>query len=189
MFAAIKQERGLSVQSMRKQLQNVVSKSLLASMMPLTNNRTTFCEQCYQLFGIDILIKEDGHPFVVELNSSPSIELNNPLADGNILTKVYRDTWHMKLARRDNSLSSSGHIKEWMLSSSSVAKLKNRVEEQILINVVDQWCNRGDFDLALPPLDDFEVANALQQSEWRILRAFDNLLNVYEESNLCTGRY
>ena len=189
MFAAIKQERGLSVQSMRKQLQNVVSKSLLASMMPLTNNRTTFCEQCYQLFGIDVLIKEDGHPFVVELNSSPSIELNNPLADGNILKKVYRDTWHMKLERRDNSLSSSGHIKEWMLSSSSVAKLKNRVEEQILINVVDQWCNRGDFDLALPPLDDFEVANALQQSEWRILRAFDNLLNVYEESNLCTGRY
>jgi hypothetical protein len=191
MLVAIKKERGLSIQNMKTRLQNVVGKSLLGALIPLTNNRSTFCEQCYQLFGIDVLIKEDGHPYVVELNSSPSIELNNPLADGNVLKKVYRDTWHMntihnyRIKERSHRSSSLGHMKEWMLLSSSVAKLKNRMEEQVLKKSIDEWCNRGDFDLALPPFDDFEVANALQQSEWRILRAVNDLIHVYSESNLC----
>jgi len=80
---------------------------------------------------------------------------------------------------------SSDSIKEWRLNSISVAMLKNKKEEEQLIEQVDQWCNRGKYDLALPPLDDFEVVGTVKGSEWRLMKAVIEVVEVYEESELC----
>ena len=189
MLNAIAQERGIGGNVIRKKLQHVVGKSLLAALIPLTNNRTEVCRQCYQIFGIDVLIDSFGNPYVVELNSSPSIEMNNPIADGNVLKEVYRDTWGMVVTKKGRGggrrRRSSDSIKEWRLNSISVAMLKNKKEEEQLIEQVDQWCNRGKYDLALPPLDDFEVVGTVKGSEWRLMKAVIEVVEVYEESELC----
>ena len=186
MFHAIEQEKGISVAQMWTNLQKAVGKSLLAALVPLTRRRTETCHQCYQLFGIDVLIDHRGHPYVVELNASPSIETVNPGADGNVLKQVYRDTWGMTIARGGERRGhSTGRIKEWVLHSSSAAMLKDESEEQQLIEEIDVWCNRGEFDLALPPLDDFEVVGAVLQSEWRLLNAVVDVIEVFGEEGLC----
>ena len=64
MLNAIAQERGIGGNVIRKKLQHVVGKSLLAALIPLTNNRTKVCRQCYQIFGIDVLIDSFGNPYV-----------------------------------------------------------------------------------------------------------------------------
>jgi hypothetical protein len=103
-----------------------------------------------------------------------------------VLKQVYRDTWGMTIARGGERRGhSTGRIKEWVLHSSSAAMLKNESEEQQLIEEIDVWCNRGDFDLALPPLDDFEVVGAVLQSEWRLLNAVVDVIEVFGEEGLC----
>ena len=143
------------------------------------------------MFGVDILIKENGQPYVVELNASPSIETNNPVADGNVLKQVYRDTWGMGVTRlgrrgeRRRRRRSTGRVKEWMLRSAAVGLLRNVDEDEALIQSLDQWCRRSRFDLALAPLDDFEVVGSYLDREWRLSKAMLGVLEVLEESEIC----
>jgi hypothetical protein len=49
------------------------------------------CENAFELFGADILIDEDGRPWLLEINASPSLAIANPL-DEDVKVHMIRDT-------------------------------------------------------------------------------------------------
>eukprot|EP00943_MAST-04B_sp_MAST-4B-sp1_P008674 g8674.t1 len=56
------------------------------------------CHGCYQIWGADVVFDSRGKPYLIEVNTSPSIEKNKklPFADGFALQNVYKDLWAMK---------------------------------------------------------------------------------------------
>ena len=179
----IEQEKGIAPETTRRKIRSAVGRSLLAASAPL---QSPMCNGCYQIFGVDVLVRNDGTPYVVELNSSPSIEMNNPIADGNVLRGVYRDTWRMKLASNEDA--SVTRIKEWLLRSPSAPMLASNEEEIALAHAVSSWCRRGAFELALPPLDDPESAAAMSSITFRVSSAVQKVLEEMEEEELCYGQ-
>jgi hypothetical protein len=123
----------------------------------------------------------------VELNTSPSIETSNPMADGNILRGVYRDAWSMKLPSVNDQVDrdSTSRVKEWLLQSPSAPMLESDEEEVALVQTISQWCRRGAFELAMPPMDDPETVAAISSVTFRVSSAAVSVLETLEEEELC----
>ncbi|KAJ9456545.1 putative alpha-tubulin polyglutamylase Ttll1 [Diplonema papillatum] len=47
---------------------------------------------CFELFGYDVLLDEDCNPWILEVNASPSLEVDTPL-DSVVKTQLMRDCW------------------------------------------------------------------------------------------------
>ena len=184
----IEQEKGIHPETTRQKIRSAVGRSLLAASIPLSYPP---CDGCYQIFGVDVLIREDGTPYVVELNSSPSIETSNPMADGNVLRKVYRDAWSMKLSSSSNDPTDDGdattsRVKEWLLRSSSAPMLQSDEEEAALVETISEWCRRGAFELVMSTMDDPESVAAISSATFRVSSAAISVLKSIEEEELCT---
>ena len=179
-------------------LKYAVGRTLLSARAPITSRGS--CRSCYQIFGVDVLVRENGEFFVVEVNSSPSIEKSNPLADGNVLAQVYRDTWRMVGVSQATPAQRVGGwrgrkqtflpaLEAVRLGLARIGKgLDEDWEEQELARLVGEWCRRGGFELATPGrafATDPEAQAVMGDGEARVSEAFLGLVEEEQAEELC----
>merc|ERR1712023_403712 len=86
---------GKPVEAIWESIDDIIGKTG-AALKPALQNEKQPCDGCYQIWGADIVFDIYANPYLLEVNTSPSIERNNLLADGSILEMVYPDLWSMK---------------------------------------------------------------------------------------------
>ncbi|XP_026332365.1 tubulin polyglutamylase TTLL4-like isoform X3 [Hyposmocoma kahamanoa] len=82
LFQYLKTDRGVDTRSLWESMKDLVIKTIIsgeASISSLTKANVTSRYNCYELFGIDVLLDEDLKPWLLEVNISPSLHSASPL--------------------------------------------------------------------------------------------------------------
>ena len=99
-FSAMQQhfkDNGIDVNLMWSKIYDVIIKSLL-SIEEITKNQIKKSNigrnNCYELFGYDILLDNYMNPWLLEINLSPSLAFDSPL-DLKIKANLIKDTFNL----------------------------------------------------------------------------------------------
>ncbi|XP_063380365.1 tubulin monoglutamylase TTLL4-like isoform X1 [Cydia fagiglandana] len=82
LFQYLKTEKNVDTDALWNSMKDLVIKTVIsgeASISSLTKANTTSRYNCYELFGIDVLLDEDLKPWLLEVNISPSLHSASPL--------------------------------------------------------------------------------------------------------------
>ncbi|XP_072933523.1 uncharacterized protein [Epargyreus clarus] len=82
LFHYLKTERKVDTDALWNSMKDLVIKTIIsgeASISSLTKANITSRYNCYELFGIDVLLDEDLKPWLLEVNISPSLHSASPL--------------------------------------------------------------------------------------------------------------
>ncbi|XP_050673994.1 tubulin monoglutamylase TTLL4-like isoform X2 [Leptidea sinapis] len=82
LFQYLKTDRGVDTDALWDSIRDLVIKTIIsgeASISSLTKANITSRYNCYELFGIDVLLDEDLKPWLLEVNISPSLHSASPL--------------------------------------------------------------------------------------------------------------
>uniref|UniRef100_A0A2A4K4M1 Tubulin polyglutamylase TTLL4-like n=1 Tax=Heliothis virescens TaxID=7102 RepID=A0A2A4K4M1_HELVI len=78
----LKSEKRVDIDNLWEAMKDLVIKTIIsgeASISSLTKANITSRYNCYELFGIDVLLDEDLKPWLLEVNISPSLHSASPL--------------------------------------------------------------------------------------------------------------
>lgn len=90
----LKTEKRVDTEALWESMKDLVIKTIIcgeASISSLTKANITSRYNCYELFGIDVLLDEDLKPWLLEVNISPSLHSASPLdihVKGPLVTTV-----------------------------------------------------------------------------------------------------
>lgn len=101
---------GVDVKLMWARIMDLIIKSLL-SVKPVITSRTHGLmherENCFEIYGFDVLVDEDLKPWLLEVNLSPSMQADTPL-DWQIKSSLLADSFNLvgmvNVDRQTNSL-------------------------------------------------------------------------------------
>ncbi|XP_045779216.1 tubulin polyglutamylase ttll-4-like isoform X1 [Maniola jurtina] len=82
LFQYLKTEQNVDTDALWDSIKDLVIKTIIsgeASISSLTKANITSRYNCYELFGIDVLLDEDLKPWLLEVNISPSLHSASPL--------------------------------------------------------------------------------------------------------------
>ncbi|XP_028039738.1 tubulin polyglutamylase TTLL4-like isoform X1 [Bombyx mandarina] len=82
LFQYLKTEKDVDTEALWDSMKDLVIKTIIsgeASISSLTKANITSRYNCYELFGIDVLLDEDLKPWLLEVNISPSLHSASPL--------------------------------------------------------------------------------------------------------------
>ncbi|CAH0731991.1 unnamed protein product, partial [Brenthis ino] len=82
LFQYLKTEQKVDVDTLWENIKDLVIKTIIcgeASISSLTKANVTSRYNCYELFGIDVLLDQDLKPWLLEVNISPSLHSASPL--------------------------------------------------------------------------------------------------------------
>ncbi|CAB3233718.1 unnamed protein product [Arctia plantaginis] len=82
LFQYLKTEKNVNTEELWESMKDLVIKTIIAgeaSISSLTKANITSRYNCYELFGIDVLLDEDLKPWLLEVNISPSLHSASPL--------------------------------------------------------------------------------------------------------------
>ncbi|RVE53358.1 hypothetical protein evm_001928 [Chilo suppressalis] len=82
LFHYLKTEKDVNTDELWDSMKDLVIKTIIsgeASISSLTKANVTSRYNCYELFGIDVLLDEDLKPWLLEVNISPSLHSASPL--------------------------------------------------------------------------------------------------------------
>ncbi|XP_039759976.1 tubulin polyglutamylase ttll-4-like isoform X2 [Pararge aegeria] len=94
LFQYLKTEQNVDTEALWESIKDLVIKTIIsgeASISSLTKANITSRYNCYELFGIDVLLDEDLKPWLLEVNISPSLHSASPLdihVKGPLVTTV-----------------------------------------------------------------------------------------------------
>ncbi|KAI5644841.1 tubulin-tyrosine ligase family domain-containing protein [Phthorimaea operculella] len=82
LFQYLRTEKKVNTKALWESMKDLVIKTIIsgeASISSLTKANLTSRYNCYELFGIDVLLDEDLKPWLLEVNISPSLHSASPL--------------------------------------------------------------------------------------------------------------
>lgn len=88
---------GVNVESLFERIKDIIVKSCISVepyMLDSFNKMSEHKNNCYELYGFDILIDSNFKPWVMEVNVSPSLNSSSPL-DKKIKTMLICDTMNL----------------------------------------------------------------------------------------------
>ncbi|XP_073959548.1 uncharacterized protein isoform X3 [Choristoneura fumiferana] len=94
LFHYLKNDKGVDTDALWDSMKDLVVKTIIsgeASISSLTKANITSRYNCYELFGVDVLLDEDLKPWLLEVNISPSLHSASPLdihVKGPLVTAV-----------------------------------------------------------------------------------------------------
>jgi len=96
---------GVDTEALWSRIIDVVLKTLLAVERPINNrvkNMVMWRQNCFELYGFDIIIDEDLKPWLLEVNLSPSMQADSPL-DRKIKSHVLAEAFNLVRMRECDS--------------------------------------------------------------------------------------
>jgi tubulin polyglutamylase TTLL5 len=75
-------EQGLDVPNVKRQIDDIIIKTILSmenSVNQACEMYVPFKNNCFQVFGFDVLIDNDMKVWLIEVNLSPSLSCDSPL--------------------------------------------------------------------------------------------------------------
>jgi tubulin polyglutamylase TTLL5 len=112
----------------------------VAENMPYRGN-------CFELFGFDVLIDQNLHPWLIEVNLSPSLSCD-ALLDLRIKSNLLADIYNMVGVQPFNF----GQMKERIVES-KMPKTPSEMEDEIVTETEEEFSRVKNFDVLYPTAD------------------------------------
>jgi len=114
------EQMGVDVTLLWSKIYDVIIKTLLSAetiITPAVRKMVPYRNNCFELFGFDILIDSDLKPWLVEVNLSPSLANDSPL-DHKIKANLISDVLNMVGVRqidrrKESALKAKSRLKNW----------------------------------------------------------------------------
>ncbi|XP_018026863.1 uncharacterized protein LOC108682243 [Hyalella azteca] len=186
--------RGIDTAALMRSVEDVVIKSLLAAAYQMNTAAVMFMphpRNCFELYGFDILIDEQLKPWVLEVNLSPSLNIDQPL-DLKIKSSMLADLFSLagilicnpstsRLSTRpsmNRKLPSLRHSTETYerQAGRSGAPASSLEELRLLRQVMEEQQRRGGWARIFPTPDSWSSYGGLQE--------YDSPLNLMLHTHL-----
>ncbi|KAK5975900.1 Tubulin-tyrosine ligase domain containing protein [Trichostrongylus colubriformis] len=107
---------GLRTKKLWHDIKIIIVKTVLAMLPELMINyeyefNGTVGPQCFQIMGFDIIVREDGTPILLEVNSAPSLTIEHTPANGARMRSIVDEMIKIPLVR-DTLLLVTGQLQE-----------------------------------------------------------------------------
>ncbi|KAF2353646.1 Tubulin-tyrosine ligase/Tubulin polyglutamylase [Trinorchestia longiramus] len=186
--------RGIDTAALMRSVEDVVIKSLLAAAYQMNTAAVMFvphARNCFELYGFDILIDEQLKPWVLEVNLSPSLNIDQPL-DLKIKSSMLADLFSLagilicnpntsrvtsrpSMYRKLPNLRYSTESYERQSGRSAVPALSSE-ELRLLRQVMEEQQRRGGWARIFPTPDSWSSYGGLQE--------YDSPLNLMLHTHL-----
>ncbi|KAK4873639.1 hypothetical protein RN001_012999 [Aquatica leii] len=196
--------RGVDTKTLWKNLKRLVIKTLISgesSIVPLCRENINCRYNCYELFGVDVLLDEHLKTWLLEVNISPSLHSQSPLDEyvkGPMIQSMFNLVqFHLppKLSRSnanapksfDSKIYTTSLTKREVNKHSYFSQLENRKEylEDILVSLTgddvrqlvlaeDELTVIGQFQRIFPTADTYKYLDFLE------VRYYNRLFDAWE---------
>lgn len=197
------QEMGIDSETLWKKIRDIIIKTIISvepHMLEGLNRTAEHRNNCYELYGFDVLVDANLKPWLMEVNVCPSLNSSTPL-DKKIKTTVICDTMNLlgflpydkKKADEEKKNKNPGvegrkyqskninDISE--LSEQNCLELLSADDWNVLFETDEEWYRKGDFDRIFPERDSvdnycqfFEFPRYNNLIVWKWLKSNKNFL-------------
>ncbi|CAL4066545.1 unnamed protein product, partial [Meganyctiphanes norvegica] len=166
--------------TLMRNLENVVTRTILAAsgnMKVASERLLKHPNTCFELFGFDILIDKELKPWVLEVNLSPSLNINQPI-DLKIKSALVADLFSlvgMKICDSNSTDKDQSYCKRkyshylsttnYICNSPSCNKECVAEELRVLHQVCDEYKRRGGWNRIFPTEDSWNLYNGILEYE------------------------
>lgn len=214
------EEERVNIDVLKSKIRDIVLKAFIsaeASVACFSRVHLTAKHNCFELFGLDILIDEDLKPWLLEVNISPSLNVPSPL-DLGVKGRLIRDVFNlvgyripptlMTLDSRSNQRPLNAREKQKQakfmyqkdsgdFDQESILDCLTPDDLRVLIQYEDELANLGDFQRIFPTLQTrkyfryFEAPRYynLLLSAWEIANGHDRSKGIAKLRELCKTKH
>ena len=140
----LKNQHNIEWEDIREKIKDIIIKTIITNQQSLIkdNEKKKLDDKSfYNLFGFDILIRDDFKPILLEVNNSPEMRIHNDL-DRPIKTNLFVDTL--------NIIGISPYSRTENKSLNTLFKYKSTQEENIENAICELKRQKGDYELIFP---------------------------------------
>ena len=206
-FAALKKkyvELGIDVEDLWKKIEDVIIKTIISAepyMLSSMNRTPKHRNNCYEIYGFDILIDSNIKPWLMEVNVCPSLNSSSPL-DRKVKTTVICDTMNLlgyqpfdkkkfeekkkknKSPEKEGRKHQSRNINEANnLTAENCLNILSSDDWNILFETDEEWYRKGNYDRIFPNKENCEVYSKYFEFQrynnsivWKWLSSAENFL-------------
>ncbi|CAL4124144.1 unnamed protein product [Meganyctiphanes norvegica] len=142
--------------TLMRNVENVVTRTILAAsanMKEASERLLKHLNNCFELYGFDIMFDKNLKPWVLEVNSYPSLNINQPI-DLKIKSALVADLFSLHYLSTTHICSSTSCIKECVAE-----------ELRVVHQVCDEYKRRGGWNRIFPAEDSWNLYNGILEYE------------------------
>lgn len=197
------EEMGVDVSELWRRIKDLIIKTIISAepcMLSSLNRTPEHRNNCYELYGFDVLVDANLKPWLMEVNVCPSLNSSSPL-DKKIKTTVMCDTMNLlgymgydrkKYEEERRNKTPGMEIRKHQpknvnevaeLNENNCINLLSSDDWNVLFETDEEWYRKGDFERIFPLKDNvdayskyFEVQRYSNTIVWRWLKSSENFL-------------
>jgi len=179
LWSYLAEHDGVDTAAVIEAIHDVLIKTLMGSashITPRVQRADIGWDQCFEVFGVDLLLDRNLKPWLLEVNLLPSLSSSSPL-DKRIKSTLMCDVFHCigiepvdiqrRRARRTESDSAEDTQSTAASTASSLDPDDEDSQRMLLREICDQWQRRGNLRLIFPRIFNVEQYRTLHEAATR----------------------
>lgn len=197
------QEMGIDHEELWKKIEDLIIKTIISaepSMLSSLNRTPEHRNNCYELYGFDVLVDSNLKPWLMEVNVCPSLNSSTPL-DKKIKTSVLCDSMNLlgyqpydrkKLEEEKKNKTPGMEGRKYQpknvndvaeLNEQNCLEVLSSDDWNVLFETDEEWYRKGDYERIFPNRENvdtyakfFEFPRYNNTIVWRWLKSSENFL-------------